>query len=180
MSCVKCNNKGCGECEKVVITKRGERGPKGDPGIQGPRGFDGIQGPPGEQGVSGAIWQQVFYSEQDLGVSSVGTSPTRTTILGTSYTVPALGDGDYRIEYTVDMLLGDGSSDVSYSVYIDGLAYGSIERRALSQDTETQGSSLKLSNISLVAGQILDIRGESNDPTAHYPIFGVCIIDKIS
>lgn len=181
MGCGNCEC--CKECTRVVITKQGERGPAGPPGVQGPRGIQGHQGntgPAGQNGAAGSTWVQVFYSEQSLGPSSVGTSPTRTTIAGTSYTVPVSGQGEYRITYTVDMNLGDGASDVSYAVFVNGSPYGTIERRAVTSDIEIQNSSLVLSDVSLNDADVVDIRGESNDPTAHYPINGVCIIEKIS
>ena len=45
---------GCKECQKVVITKQGERGPQGPPGPQGIRGANGTNGAVGPQGAPGA------------------------------------------------------------------------------------------------------------------------------
>jgi hypothetical protein len=180
--------KPCGKCSKC------EQCPPGSPGSPGASGasaydiwiqegnvgteqdfLDSLVGPAGPSGG-----EQVFYSEQALGVSSVGTSPTKTTIAGTSYTVPAAADGDYRVTYTVDLNLGDGASDVSYAVFVNSVQYGTIERQGVSSDIEIQGSALVLSDITLAQGDVIDIRGESNDPTSHYPINGVCLIEKIS
>jgi hypothetical protein len=55
MSSCKDKNCNCKTCERVVITKQGERGPEGVPGIQGPRGFQGEQGPVGPQGEQGPV-----------------------------------------------------------------------------------------------------------------------------
>lgn len=167
-------------CKRVVITERGERGPIGPPGVQGQIGATGSTGPQGPQGPSGSVWTQVFYSEDDLGVGSIGTSPTRTTLPSTSYTIPVGGAGTYRVNYNVDINLGDGASDVSYALYIDDVLYGTIERRAVSSDIEIQCSTLNLSNIVLSEAQVITIKGESNNPAANYPIFGTFIIDKIS
>lgn len=52
MGCKNCNNKGCNSCERVVITKQGERGPQGPPGIQGPKGDPGTDGRDGVDGAS--------------------------------------------------------------------------------------------------------------------------------
>jgi len=177
-----CGSCGCQNCPP------GEQGENGTNGLsayeiwiqEGNTGteqdfLDSLVGPAGPSGG-----EQVFYSEQALGVSSVGTSPTKTTIAGTSYTVPAAADGDYRVTYTVDLNLGDGASDVSYAVFVNGVQYGVIERQGVSTDIEIQGSALVLSDITLAQGDVIDIRGESNDPTSHFPINGVCLIEKIS
>jgi hypothetical protein len=52
MSC-NCGKNGCGgSCERVVITKQGERGFPGPPGPAGTDGLVGQQGPPGIDGQS--------------------------------------------------------------------------------------------------------------------------------
>ena len=140
--------------------------------------YNGTDGTDGVDGVSGT--EQVFYSEQALGAGSVGTSPTRSVITGTAYTIPVGGDGDYKIDYNVDVNLGDGASDVSYAVYVNAVLYSVIERNIVEPDIGVQHSSITLSNISLTEGDVIDIRGESNSPSSHYLINGVCIIEKIS
>ncbi len=47
-----CENNGC---ERVVITKQGERGFAGPPGPAGPQGPQGVQGPAGPAGFTGNV-----------------------------------------------------------------------------------------------------------------------------
>jgi len=58
MGCGNCGDNGCkGSCTRVVITKQGERGFTGPPGVQGEKGIQGpqgIQGPVGADGADGA------------------------------------------------------------------------------------------------------------------------------
>lgn len=53
MSNCGCGGNGCNSCERVVITKQGERGFPGAPGVQGKRGADGATGATGLTGVNG-------------------------------------------------------------------------------------------------------------------------------
>lgn len=58
MSCPNCGDNNCKKtCERVVITKQGERGYQGPPG---PQGEPGITGPAGPQGVQGETWMPLW------------------------------------------------------------------------------------------------------------------------
>jgi len=179
MSCGKCNDKGCGKCERVVITKRGEIGPQGPPGVQGSRGVDGPQGDQGPAGPSGAIWQQVFYSEQPLGVGTGGTIGSPSLLTGLTYTVPVGGNGNYRISFNSNANLGHGTSDVRCQVYVNASPV-SFQRQRLTQDTEIDTVALIVSNIGLLEGDVIEVYGGSNDSADHYLFDATCIIDKIS
>lgn len=181
-----CGNKSCSSCDRVVITKQGERGPMGPPGIQGPRGLqgergiNGADGAQGPAGPAGATWQQIYYEENALGPGSVGLAPNYTNTPGTSYTVPVGGAGTYRMTYTVDANLGDGASDIEYQLTVTGVSTPGPQRRLVSPSIEIQNSSLVVSNIALNEGETIVIVGRSNDPANHYLLNGVFILDKIS
>ena len=177
--CDNCNNKGCATCERVVITKQGERGPAGPPGIQGPRGLQGLQGDQGDQGPAGSTWTQVFYTEQSLGAGTGGTIAAPLVLTGMAYTVPALGDGNYRLTFNSNVNLGDGASDVQYQVYVNGSPV-SVLRQRVSSDIEVDTTSLIVSNIGLVATDVIEVYGGSNNSTDHYLFDATCIIEKIS
>ena len=178
-NCKNCGNKGCSTCERVVITKQGERGPSGPPGIQGPRGLQGAQGNEGPQGVPGATWTQVFYTEQSLGAVTGGTIADPLVLTGITYTVPALEDGNYRLTFNSNVNLGDGASDVQYQVYVNASPV-SFLRREVSSDIEVRATSLIVSNIGLVATDVIEVYGGSNNSTDNYLFDATCIIEKIS
>ena len=70
--CQKCKNDECGSCQRVVITKQGERGFPGAPGLKGDKGDkgadgQGVQGPQGDQGPQGIQGEpgdpkEIYYS----------------------------------------------------------------------------------------------------------------------
>lgn len=60
MSCPKCGNNCKGSCQRVVITKKGERGERGAPGIPGQKGEKGDAGAKGDAGFP--TWELVSLS----------------------------------------------------------------------------------------------------------------------
>lgn len=188
---------GCGNCGGVL--KSGGRCgcnncPAGDTGAAGANGLSAYEiwieeGNVGTEqdfldslvGATGTCpCEEVLHSEERLGINSIGTSPTYQTITGTSYTVLGGQDGDYRIFYTAEILFPVAGGSLSYSVYKNGVLYGTMIRTGISTGSATQGTSLNISGIPLVATDVIDIRGTSDDPTATYLNYGTCIIEKIS
>ena len=96
MSCGNCKEDCCKGCTRVVITKQGERGFGGPPGIQGEKGnqgAQGIQGPVGPSGTSG--FTEYLANLSQTGVLPPSTQETRNTLgtVGTTYFTV----GQYRL-----------------------------------------------------------------------------------
>ncbi len=120
--------------------------------------------------------KSVFYSERTLGPSSITTSLTSVT--GTSYTVPAGGDGEYEITY-----VGQYNTPVfgalSLRLYKGLIEYNSIVRRTVSGAISTiTPFTLFASNISLIAGDTIVIKATATLNT--YAQNTICKITKIS
>jgi hypothetical protein len=84
MGCGNCGNNDCKDsCARVVITKQGERGPAGNPGIQGERGFTGNQGTQGANGSNGTN-ATLPYNALCVGLitQSIAADPTVVTPTG--------------------------------------------------------------------------------------------------
>lgn len=89
----------CQECQRVIITKQGERGPQGPPGPQGPRGSNGLngsagpagpQGPPGANGLDGA-YTNIHTEHPFTQLDAVGGD---FQSFNTGIPIPFAADGD--------------------------------------------------------------------------------------
>ena len=78
----------CGGCERVVITKQGERGYPGPAGPKGANGVNGAVGPQGEQGAAGEPGGSALLAGYNDLTGIGNTSPIDETVLFT-HVVPA-------------------------------------------------------------------------------------------
>lgn len=135
------------------------------------------------QTIPGMTLGVVYYSEKALGTGSVGSTPTFSTITGTSYTVPLGGDGEYEIEY-VGEAFSTGTGKLNLSLKVNGSVYNSMVDREISTNGMTNSSipfKLFASRINLSAGNTIRIDGSATaNNTAIYPRNAVCKITKIS
>ena len=120
--------------------------------------------------------ETVLYSERALGTGTVTT--TLATISGTSFTVPAGGDGEYEINY-----VGEYQTDVAgiliLKLYKGITEYSSVARRTVAgADSTITPFTLFCSNISLVAGNQIAIKATTSLGT--WPKNAICKITKIS
>ena len=110
MSCKNCGGNGCKSCERVVITKQGERGFAGPPGPQGQRGFTGVQGNAGANGTNGTNGtdgEVILYR-------SLGETDAPTTINALAYVnslMPNDNDG-LRITYIINETADNNGNNV--------------------------------------------------------------------
>ena len=163
----------------------------GTDGTNGANGATGPTGPTGPQGPAGICpCEQVYYTTERLGIDSVATSPALASIVGTSYTVPggtaaALYKLTYSayITYAIDSEFTGGL--LIYNAYKNGVLVDAQAGRTHSfYSTFLQSmvfsTSFLLSDISLAAGDILDLKGSSNDSSKIYLGNGCLTLDKIS
>lgn len=164
----------------------------GADGTNGTNGTNGATGATGPQGPAGICpCEQVFYTTERLGAGSVG--PTTASITGTSYTVPVgTATALYRITYSAQVTYAITSTFtggiLAYNAYKNGVVIDSDGNRTFSfYSTFTQSFvshiSFLLSNISLSAGDTIDLKGSTSGATLTTDIFlgnGVFILDKIS
>ncbi len=98
MACDNCGKSGCGStCERVVITKKGERGFSGPPGPQGVSGAVGATGATGPTGPA-ADADYTFYEANltQTGVAAPVEQPNAENTIGTitpTYVTP----GKYKL-----------------------------------------------------------------------------------
>lgn len=130
----------CNGCERVVITKQGERGPAGPPGPQGLRGPAGLQGPAGPAGVPGPQGEQgdtgpqgpagpagsstFFYDSIPL--DQAIPELTQTSVYG--YNLVS-GSGDYLLHFSV---IASGAGAATWRAFIrngtTGVFYNELRR----------------------------------------------------
>jgi hypothetical protein len=163
-------------------------GANGTNGTNGATGATGATGPQGPAGVCPC--EQVFYTTERLGMGSVGTSPTSTDITGTSYTVPVgTATALYRISYSakitfeISSLFTGGS--LTYNAYKNGVVLDTyVNNTSIFYSTFLQNfrfsTSFLLSDISLVAGDTINLIGTSTDSAKIYLSNATFILDKIS
>ena len=163
----------------------------GTDGTNGTNGAPGPTGPTGPQGPAGICpCEQVYHSTERLGIDSVVISPGLSTILGTSYTVPVgTPTGLYRLNYSayITYTIEEGFTGglLTYNAYKNGVLVDAQANRVHSfYSTFLQSmvfsTSFLLSDISLAAGDILDLKGSSSNPTKIYLGNGCLTLDKIS
>ena len=120
--------------------------------------------------------ETVLYTERVLGSGSL--SNTLASISGASYTVPLGGDGDYEITY-VGEYVAPVSGTLSLRLYKGLTEYSTIVRRTVvGAATTTTPFTLFSSNIPLVAGDTIVIKGTATTSTS--PSNAICKITRIS
>lgn len=163
----------CGSsCKRVIITERGETGPQGATGSQGP------QGEPGE-----CLCETVLYEVQRLGIESLGNAEF-TLISDLTYTVPTGGGGTYEFYLLSDVAFGDGG-DATITLYKNGSELDGVLQKSLKIPVLGEGMDVVLpitffaSEVSLVAGDVVEFRGQSANYLEVYLNRVVCQIKKI-
>lgn len=118
----------------------------------------------------------VLYSERALGSGAIGTSLSNIT--GTSYTVPVGGDGDYEITYVGEYKTPSAGTLV-LKLYKGTSEYSAVVARTVQGAASTTTPfTLFSSNITLVAGDVIVIKGSATAST--YAQNAICKITKIS
>jgi hypothetical protein len=166
---------GCKDCKGITL-------------LSGTNGINGATGPQGPAGICPC--EQVFYTAERLGTGSVGTLPAIASIVGTSYTVPVgTATALYRISYSAQLSYAITSiftgGELSYNAYKNGVAVDALVNRififnSTFLQTYMFNTSFFLSNISLSAGDTIDLKGGATNSTSIYLGNGIFIIDKIS
>ena len=167
---------GCKDCQGITL-------------LSGTNGTNGATGPQGPAGVCPC--EQVFYTTERLGAGIIG--PTTSSITGTSYTVPVgTATALYRISYSVQITFSITSTFTGgylvYNAYKNGVIVDSDAGRTfVFSSTFLQNfmfpTSFLLSNVSLSAGDTIDLKGSTSGTTLPTDIYlgnGVFILEKIS
>ena len=127
------------------------------------------------------VCEEVMFTADRLGANSVGTSPTMAIVSSSDYTVPALGDGTYRVFYSAEVLFDDvAGGSLVMQLYKNGAPYLALTRDVVMPISCTIPTNMNYSDIDLVAGDIIAFYGMSDDPTVTYLSDATCIIEKIA
>ena len=141
---------------------------------QGAPGPTGLTGPAGTNGTNGITpsTAPVFFS-RTANPSGAGTFPAYGTLAGSTYTVPVgTAPGNYEVTYTIQCQLtftvAAGTQDAYINLYKNGAVFNAIDVKRVGVVGGILGQiyyipiTLLSSNINLVAGDILTIRGSVN------------------
>lgn len=122
----------------------------------------------------------VHYSESALGAYTGGTSPTYSTLANSTYTIPTGSDGDYEINYVGQAVIAAGAS-ITFKVYKNGVAINAYTHRTItSAGAATIPFSLFLSNLTLVATDIITVKSTATNNATTYPVNCILKITKIA
>lgn len=120
----------------------------------------------------------VYYSETALGANTGGTTPTYATLTNTTCVINI--DGDYEINYVGQAVVYPNES-ITLKAYKNGAVISSFSGRTIaSASAATIPFSLFISNLTLVANDVITIRSTSSDVTSTYPVNCVLKVTKIS
>ena len=123
----------------------------------------------------------VYYSETALGSNSGLVYPTFGVLQNTTYTIPNGGDGEYEINYSGNIVFPNSTNELDLSVFVNGIEHSTLSRKKISGIvTGTFPISVFVSNLSLVAGDIITLRCASLNKATMYPENFVLKISKIS
>lgn len=133
---------------------------------------------------------QVYYRTERLGINTSGTSPVFSTLTNMTYTVPSGGAGTYELEFAADtefIFTGIASNQVNIQVFVNGVEVDpNGQKRIKASSANADGDSfiipaiVKISNVTLAVGDIIDIRSTSTAPTSAFLNFGVITINRLS
>jgi hypothetical protein len=133
---------------------------------------------------------QVKYQVERLGVNTSGTSPAFTTLTNMTYTVPAGGAGTYELEFVADTQFSFstiGTNQVTLQVFKNAAEVNvNVQKRIAITNANADGGSyiipalVKISNVTLAVGDILDVRSTSTSPATAFLNFGVLTINRLS
>lgn len=132
----------------------------------------------------------VKYQVEALGANTSGASPTFTVLTNMTYTVPAGGAGTYKLVFVADTeftFSSVTSNQVTLQVYKNGaIINSSIQKRVKITNTAASASSfvipvsIRIANVTLAVGDIIDVRSTSTAPTTAFLNSGVLTIDRLS
>jgi hypothetical protein len=107
-----------------------------------------------------------------------------------TYTVPSGGAGTYELEFAADTeftFTGIASNQVTIQVFKNGVEINpNVQKRIKISNANAEGGSfiipalVKISNVTLAVGDIIDVRSTSTAPTTAYLNFGVLTINRLS
>ena len=131
---------------------------------------------------------QVKYQVERLGVNTSGTSPAFTTLTNMTYTVPAGGAGTYELEFVADAEFSfsvAGNNQVTIQIFKNALEVNPNNQKRIKVTSSGSESFIipalvKISNVTLAVGDILDVRSTSTAPASAYLNFGVLTINRLS
>jgi hypothetical protein len=131
----------------------------------------------------------VKYQTERLGIGTSGTSPAYSVLTNMTYTVPAGGAGKYELEFVADaefVYAAGGSNQVTLQVYKNAVEIDVNVQKRIRTSNFSGGNSfiipaiVKISNVTLAVGDIIDVRSTSTAPTTAYLNFGVLTINRLS
>ena len=133
---------------------------------------------------------QVKYQTERLGIGTSGTFPTYTTLTNMTYTVPTGEAGVYELEFVADAEFAFTAGDteiITIQVYKNGAVVDVNVQKRIRATTygEVAGSFIipamvKISNVALAVGDVLEVKSTSSSPTTAFLNFGVLTINRLS
>jgi hypothetical protein len=132
---------------------------------------------------------QVKYQTERLGIGTSGTSPAYSVLTNMTYTVPTGGAGTYELEFVADAefsFSGSGAHQVTLQVYKNAVEINAnVQKRVRVSHGSGSNSYIipamvKISNVTLAVGDIIDVRSTSTAPTTAFLNFGVLTINRLS
>jgi hypothetical protein len=135
------------------------------------------------------LGSQVKYQTERLGIGTSGTSPAYSVLTNMTYTVPTGGAGTYELEFVADAEFtysGAGTNQVTLQVYKNALEINvNVQKRIKTANVSGSNSFIipamvKISNVVLAVGDIIDVRSTSTAPTTAFLNFGVLTINRLS
>jgi hypothetical protein len=125
--------------------------------------------------------ENVFYSENALGLGSTGELDDPVIIPSTTYTVPTGGAGTYRIMYTAQSNLSDvpgGTAELFVKLSINGSLYPIYRKSAVGIDPVIDGIALNY-QVDLADNNVIQFEGSASFPEVQWLEMAVMIIDKM-
>jgi hypothetical protein len=123
----------------------------------------------------------VYYSETALGPNTPGTYPTYSILSNTTYIIPNGGDGEYEVVYTGNIVFPYDTNELDISLFINGVEHSALARKTITSITSgITPITFFISNLTLVAGDIVTMRCTSLKKDVMYPENFVLKISKIS
>ena len=105
-----------------------------------------------------------------------------------TYTVPAGGAGTYELEFVADAEFSfsvAGNNQVTIQIFKNALEVNPNNQKRIKVTSSGSESFIipalvKISNVTLAVGDILDVRSTSTAPASAYLNFGVLTINRLS
>lgn len=133
---------------------------------------------------------QVYYRTERLGINTSGTSPAYTVLTNMTYTVPTGAGGVYELDFIADTQFtfsALGSAQVEIQVFRNGVEIDvNVKKRIKATNFDADGSEfiipakVMISNVTLAAGDIIDVRSTSTAPASAFLNFAVIKVNRLS